>query len=86
VTGQKESAGPVARAVDAAPLAGWSSSFRVMGAAWGVMRTGKGIHLWRWDGTGWSLVIDLDRDTLDDLVRVLDRYRELAARNKEEER
>jgi hypothetical protein len=59
------------------------TGFRVMGATWGVAQTGKHLHLWRCDDTGWSYVADLEDGSILDLIRVLNRYREVAVGGEE---
>jgi hypothetical protein len=59
------------------------ADFRVMSKGWGIMHRRGLPSLWRYDGIGWSFVVDLH--DLDDLVKMLDHYRKIAPHNKEEQ-
>jgi hypothetical protein len=60
------------------------ADFRLMTGCWGLMHRNGVPSLWRYDGSEWSYLTDLDTD-LANLVKMLDHYRRTAPRNKEEQ-
>jgi hypothetical protein len=59
------------------------ADFRLMAGCWGLMHRHGVPSLWRYDGSEWSHIADLDAD-LDGLVEMLEHYRRTAPRSEEE--